>query len=181
MLIAEARVETGTASRYLVQVCRHVSEASASHHGMQARVEWSADHGVINFGWARCTLRAEPGLLILRAEAPDEEGLRWLERRVANRLKRVGGHDRLVVTWTRSQDVSDSQPRSPRRSEPSATDGSALRYPDTGDDNDVEPDRESATGTRVRVVRLSLILAVIALLVFAALHVMGGGFRGLHG
>jgi hypothetical protein len=99
MLIAEARVETPRASRYLVQLCRHVSKAAQGHSQMQARVEWSDHRGVISFGPARCTLRADPGVLTLRAEAPDEETLRQVEYRIAD-LERFGRRDRLTVTWT---------------------------------------------------------------------------------
>jgi hypothetical protein len=55
---------------------------------------------VISFGWGRCTLRADPGVLSLRAEAPDEERLQQLQQRVADRLEQVGRRDRLTVTWT---------------------------------------------------------------------------------
>jgi hypothetical protein len=100
MLIAEAHVETGRSSRYLVQLCRHVDEAARAHPQMRAHVEWSDDHGVISFDWGRCTLRALPGVLTLRAEAPDEDSLRRVEHRVADRLQRIGRRDHLTVTWT---------------------------------------------------------------------------------
>jgi hypothetical protein len=100
MLIAEARVETERSSRYLVQLCQHVSKVAEGHPQMQARVEWSDDRGVIDFGWGRCTLRAEPGALTLRAEAPDEETLGQVQQRVADRLERFGRRDELTVTWT---------------------------------------------------------------------------------
>jgi hypothetical protein len=100
MLIAEARVETERSSRYLVQLCRHVDKAAQVRPQMQAHVEWSDDRGVISFSWGRCTLQAAPGLLTLRAEASDEEGLRRIENRVADRLERFGRRDQLTVTWT---------------------------------------------------------------------------------
>lgn len=100
MLVAEGRVETERASRYLVQLCRHVHLAAQHNPGMQAQVDWSVDRGMISFGWGRCTLRADPGALALRAEAPDEERLHQLQQRVTDRLEQVGRHDRLTVTWT---------------------------------------------------------------------------------
>jgi hypothetical protein len=66
---------------------------------MQAHVEWSDDRGVIRFGRGRCTMRAGPGVLTLRAEADDKESLRQLQRRVADRLEQVGRRDQLAVTW----------------------------------------------------------------------------------
>jgi hypothetical protein len=100
MLTAEARVETERSSRYLVQLCRHVDLVAQTHPQMQAHVEWSDDRGVISFGGGRCTLRADAGVLTLRAEAPDEASLHQLEQRVAGRLEQVGRRDRLTVAWT---------------------------------------------------------------------------------
>lgn len=101
MLFAEARVETERSSRYLVQLCRHVSKIARAQ--MPARVEWSDDRGVISLDWGRCALRADPGLLTLRAEARDEESLRRLEQRIADRLERFGQAERLTVNWTPPQ------------------------------------------------------------------------------
>jgi hypothetical protein len=100
MLSAEARVATGRSSRYLVQLCRHIDQVARANPQMRAHVEWSDDHGLLDFGWARCELRAEPDALVLRAEAGDENGLRELERRVADRVEQIGRRDGLTVTWT---------------------------------------------------------------------------------
>src|SRR5918999_2158115 len=97
MVIAEARVEAERSSRYLVQLCRHVSKVGRGHSRMQARVEWSDNRGMISFDWGRCTLRALPGVLMLRAEASDEDALRRIEHRVADRLEQNGRGDRLAV------------------------------------------------------------------------------------
>lgn len=101
MLITEASVATDRSSRYLVQLCQHVNHV-ARMPGMQVHVEWSDDRGVISFGEARCTVRAGPGVLSLRAEAADEESLHQLEQRVADRLEQIGRRDRLTVTWSRT-------------------------------------------------------------------------------
>jgi hypothetical protein len=113
MLIAEARVETERSSRHLVQLCRHVSKASKSRLQMQAHVKWSDDFGVISFRWGRCTLRADPGVLTLRAEAPDVESLRRLQHGVADRLERFGRTEHLTVTWTPPQ--ATAEPTAARR------------------------------------------------------------------
>jgi hypothetical protein len=70
MLIAEARVETERASRYLVQLCQHVDKLGRARPQMQAHAECSDDRGVISVGWGQCTLRALPGVLTLRARLP---------------------------------------------------------------------------------------------------------------
>jgi hypothetical protein len=105
MLIAEAIVETERSSRYLVQLCRHLDLVARRQPQMHAHVEWSDDRGVISLGWGRCTLRADPGVLTLRAEAADERSLHLLEQRVTDHLEQVGRRDRLTVTWTPPQSV----------------------------------------------------------------------------
>jgi hypothetical protein len=107
MLIAEAHVETERSSRYLVQLCRHLDKVGRAHPEIQVHVEWSDDRGVISFDWGRCTLHALPGVLRLRAEAPDEESLRRLEQRVADRLEQVGRRDHLTVTWRLAQGADE--------------------------------------------------------------------------
>jgi hypothetical protein len=107
MLSAEARVETERSSRYLARICRHISKIARARPQMRANAEWSDDHGVISFGRGRCTLRAEPSLLTLRAEAPTEENLRHIQQRVTDRLQRFGRREHLAVIWTPPQGVSE--------------------------------------------------------------------------
>ena len=113
MLIAEARVATERSSRYLVQLCRHVDLVARAEPQLRAHVEWSDDRGLISFDWGRCTLRADPGVLILWAEAPDENSLRQLEQRVGDRLEQVGRRDRLSVTWAAPRGASEQWPTQP--------------------------------------------------------------------
>jgi hypothetical protein len=100
-LMAEARIETERPGRYLVQLCKHVDQLARTHAEMEAHVDWTEGHGVIDFGWGRCTLDAGPGVLKLRAEAVHEEGLQRIQRRVTERLEGFGRRDRLSVTWNR--------------------------------------------------------------------------------
>ena len=115
MLIAEATVATDRSRRYLVQLCRHVKLAAQRNSLMQADVEWSDDRGLISFGWGRCTLRADLGVLTLRAEAADQEGLHQLEQHLGDRLEQVGRRDRLTVTWAPPQGGGEQLPSSPTK------------------------------------------------------------------
>lgn len=110
MLTAEAHVETDRASRYLVQLCRHVSQMSRPRgHRPPSRgghlppevqhVEWSDTHGTIDVGWGRCTVEATPDVLTLRLEAADEEGLQRLQAAIAHRLETIGRRESLQVNW----------------------------------------------------------------------------------
>ncbi|HKA68530.1 MAG TPA: DUF2218 domain-containing protein [Actinomycetes bacterium] len=110
MLIAESNVATGRSSRYLVQLCQHIKLIAQRHPQLQAQVEWTDDRGEISFGRGRCTLRADPGVLVLRIEAPDDATLRQLEQRIAGRLEQVGRRDRLTVTWTSPRDIAEQAP-----------------------------------------------------------------------
>lgn len=118
MLIAEAEVHNERSGRYLVQLCQHVAAVTQRQPQMQARVEWSEDHGLIDFGWARCVLRAEPGVLRLRAEAPDEASLHQIEQRVAERLEQVGRRDQLTVAWAAPQGAAAQPPPGSAPTEP---------------------------------------------------------------
>ena len=118
MLTAEACVETDRCSRYLDQLCRHVSKVAEVHPQMQARVEWSDEQGEITFAWGgRCSLGAERGFLSLRAEAPDEDSLRRVQDRLTERLERFWRRDQVTVTWTSLHGAAEPQPRSPESHE----------------------------------------------------------------
>ena len=117
MPTSEAHVRTERPSRYLVQLCRHIDQmgrnllrrprshfAGAAHAPPEVQnVEWSETHGTVNFGWGRCTMRAAPDMLTLRAEATDEEGLQRIQDLVAGRLERIGRRDQLTVSWQRTE------------------------------------------------------------------------------
>jgi hypothetical protein len=115
MLIAEARVQTERSSRYLVQLCQHVDKAARAHPQLRAHVEWSDDRGVISLDRGRCTLRALPGALTLRVEAPNEDTLRRVESPIAGRLERIGRRDHLRVTWTPPRSAGEQPVETPDR------------------------------------------------------------------
>jgi len=110
MLITEASVATDRARRHVRQLCSHLDLVAQAHPQLQARVEWSDDHGVISVGTGRCTLRADPGLLTLRAEAADVASLRQLQQRIAGRLEQIGRRDQLTITWTPPQEHAEAPP-----------------------------------------------------------------------
>jgi hypothetical protein len=84
-----------------------VNKVGQARPQMQAHVEWSGDRGVISFDWGRCALRADPGVLTLRAEASNEERLHRLEQRIADRLEQIGRRDHLTVTWTQARGTDE--------------------------------------------------------------------------
>jgi hypothetical protein len=114
MLSAEANVATDRPSRYLVQLCQHVEQLhdrAVKHHGGEgpasdAKVEFSETEGSIDFGWARCTVRASRDTLTLHAEAPDEASLRRLQDLVGERVTQIGRRDGLTVEWEQAPAAS---------------------------------------------------------------------------
>ena len=75
-------------------------QARTGHEPPEIRnVEWSDMHGVIDAAWGRCTLTAEPEVLVLHVEASDEETLRRLQEMVAHRVETIGVRERLKVRW----------------------------------------------------------------------------------
>jgi hypothetical protein len=117
MLIAEARIETDRASRYLVQFCKHaaamggggshshrpwahVGRAALSPGDVKVSAEWSPMHGVVSFSpLGRCTIEATDDALTLHVEATDEAGLRQIQQTIAGDLSRFGRRSRLQVDW----------------------------------------------------------------------------------
>ncbi|WP_067016453.1 DUF2218 domain-containing protein [Streptomyces dysideae] len=119
MLTAEAHVETERPGRYLVQLCkhfsnkgRHLSHLPAGIRPDRIHVEWTDTHGTARLPWGLCTLRATPGTLTLRIEAPDEENLQRLQDLVTTHLGRFSRRDPLTVNWQRSG-ATDAQPAEP--------------------------------------------------------------------
>jgi hypothetical protein len=120
MPAAQARIETERASRYLTQFCQHVQSIYSkrgSHfprrrHGPAGhaqgrpaeppRVAWTDTQGTVSFGDVAITLAANPGALLLRAEADSEDSLLRAQELVTGVLTRIGRRDRLSVTWQRA-------------------------------------------------------------------------------
>lgn len=104
----EARVTTQRASRYLVQLCAHLSAMSRMHgrfapHGGRMpevqHVEWSDDSGVVRMRDGTCTLRATSAALLLRLDAVDDAALAALQRGFGDRVQTIGRRDGLQVQW----------------------------------------------------------------------------------
>lgn len=119
MPTAETQVTTDRASRYLVQLCRHLNQMSGmrhrapTRHGSQApaieQVDWSDTTGTIRFAQGTCTLHAGDDALTLRVEAEDEDTLRQLQEGIARRLNTIGRRDNLTVHWPQLP-TTDSPP-----------------------------------------------------------------------
>ncbi|MFF6996095.1 DUF2218 domain-containing protein [Streptomyces sp. NPDC008313] len=121
MPTAETRLATDRASRYLVQLCRHLRQMPrmsrrppGGHGGGGARpevrhVEFTDTHGTVRFADGLWTLDATADALVLRVDADDEEALQRLQDAVTARIEKIGRRDGLQVHWRRA--VPDASPR----------------------------------------------------------------------
>jgi hypothetical protein len=148
MPTAEDRIRTERASRYLAQLCRHLSHLrhlphqpagpdhtgsdhtspdGAVRHPPQIRsVDWSDTHGTIDFGVGQLTLHATPDTLVLHVEVADEQALHHLQHAIADRVEKIGRHDRLAVSW---HPPGPSEPNQASSSEPPRTVGGQSTHP----------------------------------------------------
>ncbi len=98
-MIAEAQVQTEHASRYLAELCRQFEQRAEAKPELGVHVEWTDTDGTVDFGWGRCTLRADESMLALRVEASDHDGLRQVQELLSRHLEGHGEPEPLAVTW----------------------------------------------------------------------------------
>lgn len=123
MPTAEAHLATDRASRYLVQLCRHLGQMTrVSHrplagHGEGRRppavqhVDYTDARGTVRFAGGQWALDATADTLTLRVDADDEEGLRRLQDGIAARIEKIGRRDGLQVHWQRVEAGTAGQTR----------------------------------------------------------------------
>ncbi len=117
MTTAEARVQTERASRYLAQLCQHVTSISArgpailrhrKRHGpghlaqpagAPPRAEWTETHGTLTFPGGTITLQVTLDALIVRADAATAPDLQRAQEMVGRHLAKYGRRDQLTVAW----------------------------------------------------------------------------------
>ena len=89
---SEAHVETPTPRRYIKRLCKHFA------HKVEAT--YTEKHGRAEFPFGSCEMTAEPGVLILHAEAGDEAALERVQDVTARHLEAFAeGRESLAVTW----------------------------------------------------------------------------------
>lgn len=117
MPVAEARIPTDRATRYLEQLCSHLGSmqhmrhlpgsAHASGHGAAgmprvAGVEQSGNRAVVRFADGSWHLTAHEDALVLRVEADEDTVLDRLKEAIAARIAKIGRRDGLSVDWSSS-------------------------------------------------------------------------------
>lgn len=92
MVESVARIATDQPARYIKQIVSHLG------HKLTTTVD-DGGAGVVEFETGRCTLDAQPGLLVLAASATDQAALDRVQDVVGRHLERFGGREGLTVTW----------------------------------------------------------------------------------
>lgn len=93
MVESAGRVTTDQPARYVKQI--------VSHLGRKRSTRLDDDGtGIVDFDTGRCTLTAQPGVLVLSASADDTESLDHIRDVVTRHLERFGNREGLRVTWT---------------------------------------------------------------------------------
>jgi len=111
MVTAVAHIPSDRPERYLRQLCDHAAAMGRGGHashaghgpgaaGVEVTAESSDASGTITFTtWGTCRLTADDGLLTLRVEALDAEGMRRIQEVLTRDLDRFGRRDGVVVSW----------------------------------------------------------------------------------
>jgi len=99
---SEAHVRTPRSRRHLTRLCEHFATA--------VPVKWTADQGLIDFGFGTCRIDATDESLRLHADSDDDIGLARVEYLVGEHLERAGARESLAVDW---QPADPDQPTAP--------------------------------------------------------------------
>jgi hypothetical protein len=100
---AEAQIRTESASAYLAELCRQLDERATTRGDVRVRIEWSESDGVVDFGWGRCAIHADPNALSLRVEANDQETVESLQELFTRHLQHIAPDAELEVSWHQSE------------------------------------------------------------------------------
>jgi len=102
-VFATAIVDTESAARRLGELCEHLEGKAAARPEVHMTVERAERHALVDLGWARCELRAEPRRLVVRIEADDAEGVQALSAFLTHQLRDLD----LTVGWDAPGGVVD--------------------------------------------------------------------------
>ena len=98
LLTSRADVVTDAPAPYAKQLISHLGrKVEFVHQSSSTGETWTA-----HVAGAVARITVQDRLLVLQAEAPDDEGLARLEGALGNHLERFGQRRELTVAWQRS-------------------------------------------------------------------------------
>ncbi|KAF0224529.1 MAG: hypothetical protein FD176_1113 [Rhodospirillaceae bacterium] len=90
-LTTHGAVSTATASRYLIQLCKHFAH--------KIPVEYGDTTGRADFPGGSCHFSADDSTLSLRLEAESDQSLQHIKAVVEDHLVRFGWRETLNIAW----------------------------------------------------------------------------------
>lgn len=94
MFDTRTTVKTVKASRYLKALCNHFNR--------KVTATYDEDQGIVQFGFATCTMTANTDELILHVQADDAESFNRVKYIVADHLERFSGDESLQIQWDKA-------------------------------------------------------------------------------
>jgi hypothetical protein len=91
MYIAETRVNSEKASRYLVQLCKHFAHKTPA--------EYDETQGRVDFQPGLCLMSAADNELVVRCEAGTEPALARVKSIVEDHLVRFAWREKIGLSW----------------------------------------------------------------------------------
>lgn len=92
MKTAQATAQTGSASKYLRQLCKHFA------HKVPA--DWTDTTGTVKFPWGDCGMSATGSSLVITCEAADDQNMARIKAVVDDHLERFAWREELKLQWT---------------------------------------------------------------------------------
>ena len=113
MPAAQASIRTENAAAYLTRLCGHAGKMATAvrrphrprahrHAGAPPQfsdIQRAGDEAVLTFDRGQCTLRAQPGQLIIHVHTDDQTSLQRVQELLTTRLHTIGRREHLTISW----------------------------------------------------------------------------------
>jgi hypothetical protein len=113
MPAAQATISTSRAAAYLTRLCGHAAKMSSAtmrlHYRPRAhasgappqvqQVRHDGDEATVTLDCGQWTMRAAPGQLSIRAQAPGQDSLGRIQDLLTTRLLTLARREQLTITW----------------------------------------------------------------------------------
>jgi hypothetical protein len=121
MPAAQATISTSRAAAYLTRLCGHAAKMSTAARRLRHRprahaggappqvqhVQHDGDEATVTLDCGQWTMRAGPGQLRIRAEAPEQASLQRIQDLLTARLLTFARREQLTITWHPAPDPEE--------------------------------------------------------------------------
>jgi len=88
---SQARIETGSASKYLQQLCKHFAH--------KVEVDYDAHAAHVRFPFGECRMAADDAVLRIECDAETEETLKRAQGVIDEHLVRFAWREKPAIVW----------------------------------------------------------------------------------